>query len=164
MQYLWRISWRPRNICSSGCPECYLWIKSSHPWSILLCWIVLLWPFVGLLLLNYALVLGHWPTLKDFIWNSYVKCILIGSVRKHREHWVLYYGESPLYENKEEIFLRFIIQNSSASTEKLIWFHIMVPVNLGTDHALVTKNDICGPSPPSVVIKYGMRSWCAYPM
>lgn len=25
------------------------------------------WPLLGLLLLNYALVLGHWPTLKDYL-------------------------------------------------------------------------------------------------
>ena len=109
----------------------------------------IIWPLLGLLLLNYALVLGYWPTLKDFIWNSYVKCIIIGSIRKHREHWVLYHRESSFFENKEENFLRFINQNSSASTEKLIWFHIMAPVNLITDPALVTRNDICGPPPPA---------------
>lgn len=69
---------KPCNICSSGCPECYLWIKSSHQPSITLCWTVLFWPLLGLLLLNYALVLGHWPTLKDY-WKQlcemhYRKC------------------------------------------------------------------------------------------
>lgn len=86
---------------------CYLWIKSRHQWSITLCWTLLFWPLLGLVLLNYALVLGHWPTSKDFIWNSYVKCIIIGSVREPKKHWALYHPELSLLENKEDISLRF---------------------------------------------------------
>lgn len=97
-------------ICSSGCTECYFWMKSNHNSSVILCRTVLFWPLLGLVLLNYALVLGHWPTLKDVIWSSCVKCIIIGSVRKHRKHWALYHTESSLCENKEEISLRFTNQ------------------------------------------------------
>lgn len=130
---------------------CYLWIKSRHQWSITLCWTLLFWPLLGLVLLNYALVLGHWPTSKDFIWNSYVKCIIIGSVREPKKHWALYHPELSLLENKEDIPSGLPIENSFASTEKLIWFHIMGPVNLVTDHALVTRSYICGSSCPTLL-------------
>lgn len=151
-QYLWRVSWRPCNICCPGCPKCCFWIKSNHHRSLILCWAVLFWPSLGLLLLNYALVLGHWPTWKDFIWSSYVKCIIIESVRKPRKHWTLYHTEFFFMRNQRKKFPSGLpIMNSSASTEKLIWFPIMAPANLVTDHALVTRSYICGTSFPMLL-------------
>lgn len=110
LRIFWEFPERPCNMCSPGCPESYLWIKSSHQRSLIVCQTVLFWPFLSILLLNYALVPGHWPTLKEFIWNSSVKCIIIGSLRKHRKHRALYHTESSLWENKEEISLRFTNQ------------------------------------------------------
>lgn len=95
---------------------------------------------------------GHWPTWKDYIWSSYVKCIIVESVRKHRKHWTLYHTGSFFMRNQRKKFPSGLpIMNSSASTEKLIWFPIIATVNLVTDHALVTRSYIWGTSFPMLL-------------
>lgn len=84
----------------------------------------------------------NWKTLFEAVmWMCYGQC------KEVQENIELSITQSSSYEKPRKKFPPgFPIKNSSASTEKLIWFPIMVPVNLAMDHALVTGNHIWGHS------------------
>lgn len=66
-----------------------------------------------------------------------------GQCNEVQENIELSVTQSSSFEKPRKKFpLGFPIENSSASTEKVIWFSIMVPVILSMDHALVTRKCI----------------------
>lgn len=132
----------------SGCPQCHLWIESNHWRSVVLCWAIWLWPLFCLLWLSYALVLGHWPTLNDFIWSRPVKCMITGSVRKRRTRQTLYHTGSSLWGNKEEIPPRFTNQEQLCFCWKTDLISHYGPCESVTDLAVLRRGRVRGPHGP----------------
>lgn len=69
-------------------------------------WICIILTPLILILLNYALALGHGPALKDFFWSSDAS-VLWAMQWGTGKHWTLYHPELFLQETNKEISPRF---------------------------------------------------------